>query len=267
MTLIEYPADIRLAYLGAALPTRMTSGVVGIQITSLFTDEMIETTPERPYGTGRTFSASEMAVGVTYCQKLTEKFSVGATMKYLNSSLADVSANGWSADIGTFYSTGWKRINIGMLIQNFGPDLQYVDSPFPLPQMFKFGVSSTVWENPSYSVLVAGEFVHPADNLEVYHFGVEFNAMKMFSVRFGKQVNGFRRYTWDEYQTDRQKDPYLEYPLLDEDGVISMDGAAVGIGINVPEVGIKVDYAYAGMGTLGASHRFTLGYSLAGFGR
>jgi len=263
-TLIEYPAEIRLAYLGATFPTRATSGVVGVQITSLFTDEMIETTPERPYGTGRTFSASEMAIGLTYCQRLTEKFSVGATMKYLNSSLADVTANGWSADVGTFYTTGWKRINIGMIIQNFGPDLQYVDTPFPLPQMFKFGVSSVVWENASYSVLVAGEFVHPADNLEVYHFGAEFTAMKMFSLRIGKQVNGWKRGSWDEYQKDRQKDPFLEYPLLDEDGMLSFDGASVGLGVNVPEVGIKVDYAYAGMGTLGAAHRFTLGYSLAG---
>jgi len=263
-TLIQYPADITLAYVGATMPMQQINGVVGLQLTSLSTDEMTETTPERPYGTGRTFTSSDIAVGVSYCQQLTEKFSVGVTAKYLNESTADVSANGWSADVGTYYSTGWKRINIGMVITNFGPDMKFVDSPFPLPQMFKFGASSTVWENNGYSVLVAGEFVHPADNLEVYHLGAEFNALNMVSLRIGKRFNGWKRSTWDEYQSDRQKDPFLEYPVIDENNSFSLDGAAIGLGLQLPEVGVKVDYAYAGLGTLGAVHRFTIGYSLSG---
>jgi hypothetical protein len=246
------------------MPTPEISGVVGIQLTSLFTDGMVETTPERPYGTGRTFTASDFALGITYCQRLTEKFSVGVTTKYLNESIADVSANGWSADVGTYYSTGWKRINIGMVISNFGPDMKFVNTPFPLPQMFKFGASSTVWENNQYNVIVAGEFVHPADNLEVYHLGVEFNALEMVSLRVGKRFNGWKRSTWDEYQSDRQKDPYLEFPVIDENGSLAVDGAAIGLGLQLPEYGIKFDYAFAGMGTLGAVHRFTIGYSLSG---
>jgi len=264
MTLIQWPAEIKLAYFGAALPTPSLNGVVGVQVTSLFTDEMIETTPERPYGTGRTFTASDLAVGVSYSQRLTDKFSVGGTVKYLNSSLADQQANGWSADVGTFYTTGWKRISIGMVIQNFGADMKYVDSPFPLPIQFKFGASSTVWETDQYSLLVAGEFVHPNDNLEVYHFGADFTAMHMFSIRIGKQFNGWKRATWDDYQTDRQKDPYVEFPVIDENNKLSLDGASIGLGVKIPQAGITVDYAFAGIGTLGAAHRFTIGYQLNG---
>ncbi|NQU05082.1 MAG: PorV/PorQ family protein, partial [Calditrichaeota bacterium] len=132
-TLIDYPAGLKFVFIGGVVPMPLMSGVVGVQVTSLFTDDMIETTPEMPYGTGRSFTASDLALGMSYCQRLTDKFSVGGSFKYLNERLADVSANGWSVDVGTFYTTGWKKINIGMVIQHFGPDMDFENSPFPLP--------------------------------------------------------------------------------------------------------------------------------------
>jgi len=262
-TLIDYPAGIKFVYMGGVIPSPATSGVIGFQATSLFTDEMIETTPEMPYGTGRTFTASDLAVGLTYCQRLTDKFSVGGTVKYLNEHLADKAASGWSADVGTYYATGWRKINIGMVIQNFGPDMTFETTPFPLPISFKFGASMVAWEAPAYSLMLAGEFLHPNDNVEFYHFGAEFTAMKMVSFRLGKRINAFRRDSWDAYQKDQQKDPFVEYPLVDENGGLTLDGVSMGLGMNLPEAGVTIDYAWAGIGTLGAVHRFTVGYKLA----
>jgi len=263
-TLIEYPAGLKFVFAGGVLPSPATSGVIGIHVTSLFTDDMNETTPEMPYGTGRTFTASDLAVGVTYCQRLTDKFSVGASAKFLNEHLADKSASGWSADVGTFYTTGWRRINIGMVIQNFGPDMTFETSPFPLPISFKFGASMVAWETPGYELLLAGEFVHPNDNVELYHLGLEFTAMNVVSLRLGKRVNAWKRDSWEDYRADQQKDPFVEYPMIDEEGGLTLDGMAFGLGVNLPEVGVTVDYAWAGIGTLGAVHRFSVGYKLSG---
>ncbi|MDP8228121.1 MAG: PorV/PorQ family protein [Candidatus Electryoneaceae bacterium] len=264
-SMVDYPADIKFIYIGGAVPTPATNGVVGVHITSLFTNDMIETTPEMPNGTGRTFTASDLAVGVAYCQQLTDKFSVGVSFKYLNESLADASANGWSADVGTFYTTGWKRINIGMVIQNFGPDMTHEKAEFPLPINFKFGASFVAWETPLYNLLLAGEFVHPNDNLEVYHIGAEFTAMQMFSIRVGKRFNGLVRDSYvDGWVEDSEKDPFVEFPVLDEDGAICFDGASIGLGVVIPQAGVNIDYAWAGMGTLGAVHRFSVGYKLSG---
>jgi hypothetical protein len=261
-SMVNYPAGLKFVFVGGTVPTPMTSGVLGIQVTSLFTDDITETTPEMPYGTGRTFTASDMSAGISYCQRLTDKFSVGGTVKILNERLADKAATGWSADVGTFYTTGWKEVNIGMVIQNFGPDMEFESSPFPLPISFKFGASTVAWETPAYSLLVAGEFVHPNDNIEFYHVGVEFNAMKMVSFRLGKRANAWKRDSWDDYQADQQKDPFVEFPLVDEDGALSLDGVGIGLGLNLPEAGVTVDYAWAGLGTLSSVHRFTVGYKL-----
>ncbi len=264
---INYPAGLNFIHFGGVYPVAGSAGAFGIQVTSMYSDEMIETTPERPYGTGRTFTASDLAAGVSYGQRLTQNFSVGVTFKYLNEQLADKSASGWGADVGTFYSTGWKRINIGMVIHNFGPDMDFENSPFPLPISFRFGASIVAIQSSAsnpYKLTIAGEFVHPNDNLEVYIVGAEFQVSNMLCFRAGKRMNGFKRSTWEEYQDDPENDPYLEYPVIDEDGNVSFDGASVGFGLKIPEFGLNIDYAFAGMGALGAVHRFTLGYKLAG---
>ena len=260
---IDYPAGLKFVFAGCIMPMPQISGVMGIQVTSLYTDDMVETTPEMPYGTGRSFDASDLAIGISYCQRLTDKFSVGATVKYLNERLADASASGWSADVGTFYTTGWKRINIGMIIQNFGPDMDFERSPFPLPINFKFGISMIVLERDQYKLLLAGEFVHPNDNVELYQIGAELNVMRMISFRLGKRVNAWERDSWDEYQENRKKDPFVEYPVIDEEGMVTLDGVSFGIGVQVPEAGVNVDYAWAGLCTLGGVHRFTLSYKFA----
>jgi len=259
---IDYPAGLKFVNLGGIWPTPQINGVIGLQATSLYTDDMVETTPERPYGTGRTFNASDISLGLTYCQRLTQNFSVGASVKYLNERLADVSANGWAVDVGTFYATGWRRINIGMVIQNFGPDMKFVQTPFPLPINFKFGASMVVWESGMYNLLVAGEFIHPNDNLEVYVLGAELEVGKLIAFRMGKRMNAWQRDTWDEYQEDPQKDPFVEFPVLNEHGNICLDGFSMGLGLRLSEAGVTCDYAWSGLGTLGPVHRFTIGYKL-----
>lgn len=265
-SLIDYPAGIKFVYVGGIIPTPQTSGVAGVQVTSLYTDDMIETTPGMPYGTGRTFNSSDLSIGLSYSQKLTDKFSVGTTVKFINERLADASATGWGADVGTFYSTGWERINIGMVIQNFGPDMEFESSPFPIPMSFKFGASIGAIDNELYRLTLAGEFIHPNDNVEQYNLGAEFTAMNMFSLRIGKHINGLIRDSWHDYQEDPQNNPFLEYPILetDEDGnvVPSLDGLSLGLGLLIPQAGVNVDYAWAGLGTLGSVHRFTIGYKL-----
>ena len=262
---INYPADIQFVSLGGVYPMRTLSGVFGVQIVSVSTDQMDETTVEMPYGTGRTFTASDLAAGISYSQRLTDKFSVGANLKLLNERLADVPATGWSADVGTFYATGWKRINIGMVIQNFGSDIKFHDEGEPLPISFKFGTSWVAYDKGMYQLKVSGEFVHPNDNLEVYIIGTELDIMKMISFRMGKRINAWQRDSWSDYQEDRSShDPFVEYPVIDEDGGLTLDGFSFGMGLNVVEVGVTVDYAWARLGTLGAVHRFSLGYKMPG---
>jgi hypothetical protein len=264
LTHINYPAGIAFEYIGTAWPIPSLNAAVGAQITFLHTDEMDETTPEMPYGTGRTFSASDLAAGVTYAQRLTNKFSVGGTVKYLEERLADQVARGLAFDVGTFYDTGWKTVIIAMAITNFGPDMNFVDSPFPMPINFKFGGSMKLMQGEQHDLTLAVEGSHPNDNLEQFNIGLEYGFMEMAFLRAGKKINGWKRYSWDEFQTDNEKDAAVEYPVINEDGAISLDGLCLGAGVNIklPTLDLRVDYAYTKVDKLGPMSFFTLGIKM-----
>ncbi|MDK9699092.1 MAG: PorV/PorQ family protein [bacterium] len=261
-THVSYPAGVKYDYVAGIYPMPQVYGVAGAFVSGLTTDNITETTPEMPYGTGRTFNVSEWTIGGSYCQRLTDKFSVGFTGRYIRSDLADVSANGWSADVGTYYETGWRNIRIAMVIQNFGPDVKYIQTEHTLPMIFKFGGAAEVYKRNDHTVLVAFEGWHPNDNIEMVAIGAEYDWRNFVQFRLGKKINGVTRDSWEKYQGNRtSNDPFVEYPVFDEDGGISFDGASVGFGVKLP-MGLSVDYALTNIGYFGDLHRFTLSYSM-----
>jgi hypothetical protein len=270
ISLVTLPADIKYGFIGAAQPLPQLNAAMAVSLTYLTTDQMDVTTPVAPNGTGETFNATDFAAGVTYSQRLTDKFSVGGTVKFVNESLADERATGWAADVGTFYNTGWKNLCIAMSICNFGPDLNFVDSPFPLPINFKFGASIPALNSQEHRLLVAVEGSHPNDNLEQLAIGAEYGYRNFAFLRIGKKINGWKRSSWEDYQAaidpnqqfaqDIKENPYMEYPILDENDRISLDGASIGGGLRFQNIGLRVDYAYTSYGFLGNLHRFTLAY-------
>jgi len=276
---IDYVAGVQYGYLGMAHPIEKWDGTFAGSVSYLSTDEMKETTPERPDGTGRTFTAADLAIGASYSQMLTDKFSVGGTLKIVSEMLADESATGWAADIGTFYDTGWKSVRLAMLTSNFGPDMKFVNEEFPLPMNFTFGASMYVWNTNdrdwwngmdslgTHSLLAAVSWSHPNDNLEVYNLGLEYAYMNTLFVRFGKKVNGWTRASWDEYREDINagrdasgNNPFYEYPLFSRNGTFFGNGATMGAGLNLPKAGLTMDYAFTGISFLENIHRFSLGY-------
>jgi len=190
---MDFPAGVAFEYLGIAYPMKASASVLGFFVGGLWTDEMKETTPEMPYGTGRTFMASDLAVGVSYVKRLTDKFTVGGSVKFINENLADEAAYGWTADVGTFYETGWKRVVLAMLVSNFGPDMNFVNGPFPMPMNFKVGASIVPILTDDNKLTIDAEFSHPNDNLELICLGVEYTYKGLVSLRGGKKINGWSR--------------------------------------------------------------------------
>ncbi len=239
-TYINMPADVGFGFVGAGLPLESVGGVVGVGIYGLTSGDIIETTYERGVvsptlaGTGRTFAWRDMAVGLSYGRYLTDRFSIGFSVKYINESVHDYSSNGWSADVGTIYDTGFRGFKIGMAITNFGPDMRFINVNYPLPINFKFGASINVIEQVDHYVTIAAEGWHPSDNLEKYNVGVEYVFKDMFALRAGSRFN------------------------------YDVDGLTAGGGIRVPfneEQEISIDYAYQDFGILTQVHRFSLSFA------
>ncbi|MBI5058174.1 PorV/PorQ family protein [candidate division KSB1 bacterium] len=279
LSYIDYAAGLQYGYIGMSQPMKKLNGTVAASVVYLTTDEMEETTSLQPQGTGRTFTAGDMAVGLSYSQQLTNKFSVGGTLKVINESLADKSATGWGADLGTYYYTGWRSVRLAMLTSNFGPDMNFVDNPFPLPMNFTFGMAGYImnsgprdfWTGSDsvgcHAVLLSGAWSHPNDNLEVYNVGLEYGFANSAFLRFGKKINGLTRKGWDEYQRKIEagedatsENPFYEYPLFSKTGKFFQNGASVGAGLKFDKIGLTIDYAFNGIAYLDNIHRFSLGY-------
>ncbi|MCX6825707.1 MAG: PorV/PorQ family protein, partial [candidate division Zixibacteria bacterium] len=227
-THIAMPADINYEFLGLAFPVEAIGGVIGVGAYSLNTGDILYT--DYFYYSGldslnnaQYFTASDIAVAVSYGRFLTDKFSIGFTAKFIQENLELLSASGWAADVGTCYNSGFRNFKLAMAITNFGPDFKYIDKAVPLPINFRFGASIDLLKTRDHLITVAAEGAHPSDNLEKYNAGMEYRFRERFSLRVGERLH------------------------YDSDGLTAGAGLRVPIGGNMD---LSVDYAYQDFGIL-----------------
>jgi len=239
LTHVDYPADITYDFGGLAYPMRGFGGVLGLGLYFLNSGDMDYTTYAHPsmgseWSSGQTFSAKEYAVALSYGRYLTQRFSIGATVKFIDELYEEERAVGWAADIGTLYNTGFRNFKIGMVMTNFGPDLTFIRDSYPLPISFKFGASMEALSFGDHKTLVDFEIGHPNDNLEKFNGGIEYSYKDFLTLRAGDQFG---------YDT----------------GDFSF-----GAGVKIPlynKTNLRVDYGYFNFGKLDQVHRFTLNLS------
>jgi hypothetical protein len=270
---INMPANIQL---NSAVIARQLDdySAVSLHAINLFTDDMIERTWDHPEGTGRKFNATDVAIGATYARKLTDRFSLGANVRYLRSSLSDAVFNGVAVDLGTLYKTSLRSLVVGMSIQNLGPNVRYSGSyqdyrnavvnggnvlavnfqSANLPALFRLGIAFEFFQmtgiahDSAYSVWLSGEMNHPNDARERVNIGAEGGYKNMFFIRAGG------KFDYDE------------------------ESWSAGFGLRIPVIdGYRVtfDYAYSYWGRLtqgviggesggdlvmGEPHRLALGF-------
>jgi hypothetical protein len=249
-THIQYPADIQYEFVGITWPTPQWYGAVGLAAYWLHTGDMLKTTQENPRGTGETFTAADMALGLSYGASLTDHLSIGLTFKYLNQLLETERAMGWAADAGIFYQTGFRDFKLCMMLANFGPDMKFIQETYPLPIDFRFGSSINIIQNESHKLTLALQASRPNDNLERFNGGLEYWINNMFALRLGKKFNcdfGNNGFITADGFGDRK----------------SLNGLTTGItfggGVMLPvsSYTMQIDYAYQDMGFLENVHRFT----------
>lgn len=184
---IDYPADITYSFIGVALPVGF-GGVLGIGYYGLDAGQINVTTPEHPNGVpGWTFGARDYALSLSYGRFLTDRFSIGATVKVIDELYEEERSTGWAADVGTQYNTGWRNFKITMLLSNFGPDMRFITQDYPLPINFKFGGALDVLDGPGHHAIFAFEGSQPSDNREKYNVGMEYTFRDFASLRAGQR--------------------------------------------------------------------------------
>ncbi|KAA3613538.1 MAG: hypothetical protein D8M58_16785 [Calditrichaeota bacterium] len=198
-------------FIGLTLPVE-NFGTIGLSITSLSTEEMDITTLDHPMGTGEVFDAQFISVGFSYGVYLTDRFSIGATFKFINERIYNSSATGIAVDIGTLYDTPLEGLKLGFNISNFGTKMnitgedlnvpvdidgtirgnnesivaQLKTDEFDLPLMMQVGLSYEAFTFDENKLIISIDGINPSDNDQSVNTGAELSMFNnMFVVRGG----------------------------------------------------------------------------------
>ena len=206
-----------------------------------------------------------LAVGVGYAKSISDRFSVGGQVHWAHQDLGEsvvptvaphipvldsaghatgafVDSAGTALnklnplvfDFGTQFKTGIKSLTFGMSVRNFSREIQYVYEQFQLPLVFTLGISmdlmDVIGEVPlDQSLYMSIDASHYRDHPEQLKIGLEYNILKMFSLRGGYATNS--------------------------------DEGGMSFGVGVSHFGFAFDYAYAPFGVFNNVQRMTARFS------
>lgn len=219
------------------------SNSFGIGLTALTMQKMPVTTEFAPFGTGEYFGFSDIAIAVSYSRKMTDQFSFGGTVRYIEETLDKLKMRGFMIDLGTFYWTGLGSTRFAVAVSNFGnnlaPDGDVVLvgnrsvsewQEFAPPTVFRIGFAFEPYQDGEHSITTSIQLNHPNDNSENVSTGFEYNWNNTLFMRGGYKIN------------------------------VEEQNFSFGAGINVPLsiAQFTLDYAYANFSRLGSAHRFSI---------
>jgi hypothetical protein len=192
-------ADINYNAVGIVVPA-FAAGAVGLSLGQVDYGRMEVRTVDLPNGTGETFGASDLVVGLSYAQPLTNTFYIGGTVKYVRQQIYDMAAHAIALDIGFVLETQYLNgLRLAASIMNFGSEMQmrgvntrvFVDldpthsgsnnalpaqletASWDLPLSFKFGVAWPVFRADQVHLALYADAHQPTDNNLNADFGTE----------------------------------------------------------------------------------------------
>ena len=86
---------------------------IGLSLTQLDYGEDEVTTVTNPNGTGERWSAQDLSVGLSYCRRLTDRFSMGGTVKWIEQRVYNESASTVAFDLGLLFITDFNDLRLG----------------------------------------------------------------------------------------------------------------------------------------------------------
>lgn len=249
-------ADISFDYAAGAFSLGRL-GSLFASVTALNSGEIDVRTVERPLGTGERYDVANTALSLGYGRQITSRFAAGLQANYVHERIWNSSLNAFTASVGTVYRLSEGGARLGFSLSNLGtragfsgrdlviqfdadPD-QYGDNSalpaeqmtgdFPVPIMFRLGLSVPRRFSDNSELLLLIDALHPNDNAECINTGVEWTLQRSLALRAG-------------YQTLFQAD--------------SPHGLTLGFGVHLGGGRYRLGYGWADHEYLGATHRMTL---------
>ena len=253
-------AGITYNYFGAGVRLGSVSTIF-LSVTSLNSGEIDVRTVEQPLGTGERYTVQDVALGLGYARRITDRFSAGLQVNYVRETIWHSSMAAVGFNFGVLYELPF-RAHLGASLVNFGTRgtfdgrdlrIRYDQDPdrfgdnsnlpaalttedFPLPILFRvgLGVPLNIGANNSARFVVSA--YQPSDNTQSVSLGGEWTFMEVISLRGG-------------YQHLFQQDTETGLTL------------GAGLKYDVSRFGFRFDYGWNSYGRLDDVQRFTLGFS------
>ncbi len=266
----ELYADMGYNFIGLVQPLGGSSAI-GASVIYLDTGNMEITTLAHPEGTGSTFTWEAYCIGLSYSRFVTDRLSLGATVKYIREGAYHLIAQTVAVDLGSILDTGVMGMKLGMCLSNFGSSMQ-LDGPsllvshdrwptnpgalnasaylktekYPLPMIFRIGLSmeligaqGQLINSETNQLLVAVDAYDPNDALLRSNLGIEYQWNKILSLRGGYRGISVETDEYDSYDT-------------------SSYCFGGGLAYDLKFTRFRFDYAYTDFKILGSGHLFTL---------
>lgn len=262
MAYTQYLADINYNFAGFGTSLG-NLGTISASLIYLDSGEMDVRTTDQPEGTGERFKVQDMALQLSFARALTDRFSIGTTVKYIREQVWHSAASAFAFDIGVLFTTPYDRLRLGANMANFGPKMQMsgrdiifsqdpgqsqegnveiVNAEFlmdahPLPLLFRVGLAWDAVDLGDHRLVVLSDAAHPNDNSEYINVGAEYSFRGLIAFR-----GGYRN-------------------LFELDGE---QGLTLGAGLDLRldrSMRVRFDYAYADFGRLEQTHWYTLNLS------
>ena len=205
----DYFAGIKYENIAVSIP--LSYGTLSFHGTGLLSGDIRETTVEEPDGTGDFYSANDFALGIAYGTRMTDKFSVGGSLKMIAMSIDQVNAYGVAFDAGAKYNSGLPgNLVFAFTIKNFGPNIsysgeglqelgtktdnefeeedvefEYVAEDVPLPLSFSYAVSGEIPVTDDQVLGIALENWQILDLKEIYRLGITWKYKELFYLAGG----------------------------------------------------------------------------------
>lgn len=258
-TYTEWLAGISFNYAAVGIKVE-NIGTFSLQATSMNSGDIAVRTVDQPLGTGEYYNVQDFALGLGYGLMLTDRVSVGFIVNYIQESIWHDNLTDFGISLGVQYQVEPGGLTVGASLLNFGPRANYTGRDlyidynqdpakhggnnqlpgelrtdlFPLPTLFRIGVSYPYKFDENNKLTLAVDALHPNDNNESMDAGAELTLMKNFSVRGG----------------------YRNLFLTNSEG-----GLELGAGVNyafAEGYTLRFDYAWADYGRLLKVNRFTV---------
>lgn len=257
---LRWIADISYNHMALAIPLG-GAGTLVASLTALNSGAIDVRTVSQPLGTGETFDVADVALGVGWGRPITDRFSVGGRITYLQERIWHSTLASGVIDLGTIYRVNDGGLVLGAAITNLGvggrydgrdlsvtfdqdpnssgdngtiPSTIFTDR-FGVPITLRFGLALPVRLDAANRLRLAIDALHPSDNSESVNLGAEYAYKDVFALRAG----------WQQL--------FLE----DSEAGLTLGAGFKGEMSNA--LGFHLDYAFTDQGRLDHAHRFSVG--------